>query len=164
MRRAKWGIGAAAVVGLAWLISNFFNMGGLGTGEGTRIGLPVNKTVPSNPDAAAEPPLQEEPETATVATQSEERSIGEGGVVEALIDDRDYFLRRGTGDDAEWVPAEPDVIAGYARQAPGDETGIRVRIFRKASTRAASEAELAETLRSVGLTDAEVDVPEKFVE
>jgi len=165
MRRVKWGIGAAVVVGLAWVVSNFFNMGGLGTGEGARIGLPVQNPVAT----PADPPPQDEPETEAVPTESvsaegEERAIGEGGVVEVLIDDRNYFLRRGTGDDAEWVPAEADAIAGYARQAAGDEAGIRVRLFRKPSARAAAEDELSETLRGVGLKDAEIDVPEKLVE
>lgn len=165
MRRVKWGIGAAAVVGLAWFVSNLFNMGGLGTGEGARVGLPVGRTVPSSPEKLpASPPPQTEPETSTVATAGEDRSIGEGGVVEALIDDRSFFLRRGAGDDAEWVAAEPDVIAGYARQAPGDDSGIRVRVRRKPSAKAASEEELTRALRDAGLTAAEIDVPQKLVE
>lgn len=164
MRRVKWGIGAAVVVGLAWLVSNFFNMGGLGTGEGTRIGLPVQKTVPTTASTPAEPPPQAEPQTQTVATQGDEPSIGEGGVVKVLIDDRDYFLRRGTGEDAEWVPADVDAIAGYARQASGDEAGVRVRIFRKPAAKALPEHELIEALRAVGVTDAQIDVPDRLVE
>lgn len=166
MRRVKWGIGAAVVVGLAWLVSNFFNMGGLGTGEGTQVGLPVQKPVPTAPSTRTEPPPQEEPpsETATVATQGGEPSIGEGGVIEVLIDDRDYFLRRGTAENAEWVSADIDAIAGYARQATGDEAGVRVRIFRRPAAKALPEHELMEALRNVGVTDAQIDVPDKLVE
>lgn len=173
MRRGKWVVGAAAVVGLAWLVSNFFNMGGLGTGEGTRIGLPVQTPVPATPETPTGPPPQDEPETSPVSAEGEERSIGEGGVVDVLIDDGEstpdapktkYSLRRGTGDDAEWVRAEIDTIAGFARQAPGDQTGVRVRVFRKPSALASSEERLREALRGVGLADNEVDFPEKFVE
>lgn len=164
MRRVKWGVGAAAVVGLAWYLSNFFNMGGLGTGEGTQVGLPVRNTAPTTADDPAELPPQEEPETASVATEGEDRSIGEGGVVEALIDDRSFFLRRGTGEDAEWIAAKPDAIAAYARQAPGDESGVRIRIRRKPSAKAGSEQELNEALLGVGLTDAEIDMPQDFIE
>ena len=164
MRRVKWGVGAAAVVGLAWFLSNFFNMGGLGTGEGTQVGLPVRTAAPTTADDPAELPPQDEPETVSVATEGEDRSIGEGGVVEALIDDREFFLRRGTGDDAEWIPAEPDAIAAYARQAPGDESGVRIRIRRKPSAKAGSEQELNEALLGAGLTDAEIDMPQDFVE
>lgn len=169
MRRVKWGIGAAVVVGAAWLLSNFFNMGGLGTGEGARLGLPTASTVPTTPETPpADPPPQDEPpepsNTTAVATTGDDRSIGEGGVVDVLIDDRDYFLGKGAGDAREWVPAEQDAIAAYARQASGDESGIRVRIFRKPSARAASEDDLSETLRNVGLTEAEIDMPEKLVE
>ncbi len=163
MRRAKWGVGAAVVVGLAWLVSNFFNMGGLGTGEGTQIGLPTASTVPTGTARPENPPAQDEPETATVATEGEDRSVGEGGVVEVLIDERNFLLRRGTDDNAEWVPADADAIAAYARQAPGDESGIRVRIHRKPSARAASEDELNEALRGVGLTGEEIDVPAKLL-
>lgn len=173
MRRVKWGIGAAAVVGLAWLVSNFFNMGGLGTGEGTQVGLPTRAVAPSPAETPAEPPPQDEPATSPVSTEGEESSIGEGGVVEVLIDDDEsrpddpktkYFLRRGVGDGAEWVPAETDAIAAFARQAPGDQTGVRVRVFRKPSALASSEERVREALRGVGLADNEVDFPEKFVE
>jgi hypothetical protein len=166
MRRMKWGIGAAAVVGLAWLVSNLFNLnvGGIGgDGEG-RIGIPTSSSV-STPDAEpSEPPPQSEPETEPVSTEGPDDSIGEGGVVVAMIDDHDHFLRRGTGEDGEWIAAEPDAIAAYARQAAGDETGVRVRILRKPSARAAAEESLVEALRSVGLTDSEIDVTEKLLE
>jgi hypothetical protein len=173
MRRAKWGIGAAAVVGAAWLLSNIFNMGGLGTGEGTRVGLPQTSAPSAAPSAKPAPsdrnaPPQEEPgaepEASAVATQGNEKSIGEGGVVEAMIDGRNFSVKRGAGDEAEWVPAEPDVIAGYARQAPGDESGVKVRVRRKASARASAEDELNTALHSAGLTDAQIEQPQAFVE
>lgn len=165
MRRAKWGIGAAAVVGAAWLLSKFFNGGGLGIGDGTNVALPSKSDAPAvRPDEDHGPPPQDEPEASTVATQGEEKSIGEGGVVEALIDGRNFFVKRGSGDDAEWVPAEPDVISGYARQAPGDDSGVKVRIRRKASARAAAEEELSKSLHAAGLTDAQIDQPQSFVE
>jgi hypothetical protein len=164
MRRAKWGIGAVVVVGAAWLLSRFFNGGGLGTGDGTNVALPSKDTAPAaRLDEDRDAPPQDEPETATVATQGEEKSIGEGGVVEALIDGRNFFLKRGSGD-AEWVPAEPDVIAGYARQAPGDQSGVKVVVRRKGSSLPSAEQELTESLRAAGVTGTEIVWPDQFIE
>ncbi|HEX6986297.1 MAG TPA: hypothetical protein VF170_13025 [Planctomycetaceae bacterium] len=160
MRRMKWGIGAAAVVGLAWLLSNLFNLdvGGTGGDGDSRIGLPTSSeprdVVPAEPPPQGEPDAETEP----VSADAPEDAIGTGGVVEVRVDDRDYLLKRGSGAGAEWVAAEPDAIAAYARQASGDETGVRVRIFRTPSARAAAEERLVEALRGVGLTDGEIDL------
>jgi hypothetical protein len=166
MRRAKWGIGAAAVVGLAWLISNWFpmNIGGIGSDDAANIGLP-SVSSSGNGDSSKSPPLQSEPipEDETVSLGGEKSEIGSGGAVEVLVDGRDYFLRRGTGEKAQWVAAQPDVIVSYARQAKGDETGVRVRVFRRPSALASAEDELAERLRSAGLKSSEVDFQEQLL-
>ena len=176
MRRAKWGAGAAVVVGLAWLISNVFDFNGpgLGPGDGVGVGLPTRSTDarPTEPPLQSEPPLpsdsQAEPDsesdTQPVATITPPSGIGAGGIVEVLIDDRSYFLRRGSTEPPDWVAAEPDAIAGYAKQATGDETGIRVRVFRKPSARASAEEELIEILGQVGIKRSDVDLPERLVE
>lgn len=169
MRRMKWGIGAAAAVGLAWLVMNIFNwnLGGLGGGGENRLGLPTSSTIsapdsePSEPPEQAEPPVQSEPDAGLVSVESADEAIGAGGIVEVLIDDRNYSLR---GSDGEWIPAEPDAIAAYARQATGDDSGMKVRILRKPSARAAAEERLVETLHGVGLTNSEIDLPETLVE
>ena len=166
MRRAKWGVGAAAVVAVAWFLSNFFNMnlGGVGgDGEG-RIGLPTTSSTAHPDPERTEPPEQGEPATEPVFAQGEDEAIGTGGVVEVLIDDRNYSVHQGTGANGKWVAAEPGVIAGYARQATGDETGAKVRILRKPSARAAAEKDLVDALREAGLSGSEIDVPEGLVE
>lgn len=170
MRRAKWGIGAAAVVGLAWFLSNFFNMdiGGIGTDRGIHIEAPSASLMrsPEEPrdDAEREPPLQTEPETEPVAAIGPEEAVGSEGAVEVLIDDRTYYLRRGAGDDAEWVEASGDAVVSYAEKAKGDSTGVRVRLFRRPTARASAEETLIDALGHAGLTSAEIDVPEKLVE
>jgi hypothetical protein len=165
MRRVKWGLGAAAVVGVAWFLSNFFNLnvGGIGgDGEG-EIALPTSVMVGPSQSAPVEPPEQGEPDIQPVTTENAPESAGTNEIVEVLIDDRSYSLRRGTGD-AEWVAAELEAIVAYARQAAGDESGVRVRIFRRPSARAAAEEELVEALQGAGVKDAEIDLPEKLVE
>jgi hypothetical protein len=162
MHRAKWGIGAAAVVGLAWLLSNLFNInvGGIsGDGE-SRLGLPR----PEPTAHQSEPPPQSEPETEPVATEGPDEAIGAGGVVEVLIDDRSYFLRRGMSEPPEWIAADEGAVAGYARQAPGDGTGVRVRVFRTPAARASAEEQLIQALHEAGLGSGEIDLPERLVE
>ena len=166
MRRAKWGVGAAAVVGLAWLVSRFFDggLGGIGVGTGPRVELSSRTPQSVLDDDPSPPPAQGEPRTVPVSAHGPERAIGEGGAVEVLIDGTDYFLRRGAADDGEWVAAEPDAIVGYAREAAGDETGVRVRVFRRPSSLASAEDRLATALRDAGVSNSEIDVPEKLVE
>lgn len=171
MRRAKWGVGAAVVVGLAWLFSNLpnWNLGGIGSNDGARIGLPTDTSVSeteSGETKTVSPPAQTEPMPTgdqTVSMLGPEKQVGTNGVVEVLVDGRNYSLRRGTGADAEWIAAEPDVIASYAKQAKGDETGVRVRVFRRPSALALTEEKLAEELHAAGVTPAEIDFQEQLL-
>lgn len=171
MRRAKWGVGAAAVVGLAWLLSNLFNieLGGIGSEDGASVGLPTS-SAPSDPNDASSgsltPPLQSEPvsaEDGAITLEGPEKVVGASGAIEVLVDGRDYSIRRGTGDDAEWIATDVAVISKYARQAQGDETGVRVRVFRRPSALSSAEEKLAEELRAAGLTTAEIDVPDQLL-
>ena len=168
MRRMKWGIGAAGVVGVAWLLVNVFNLdlGGVGGGGDERLGLPepATQSAPVHDSVPAEPPVQSEPETGLVSTDNPAQAVGSGGVVEVLVDDRTYSLRHGTGAEAEWIAAEPEAVVAYARQAEGSESGVRVRILRTPSARATAEERLIESLRDAGIAMNEIDVPEKLVE
>jgi hypothetical protein len=46
--------------------------------------------------------------------EGSDEAVGSGGAVDVLIDGRTFSIRRGEGDKAAWVPAEPAVIASYA--------------------------------------------------
>lgn len=171
MRRAKWGIGAAVVVGLAWFLSNFFNirLGGIGTDEGAQLGVPTQTSVADGEKTPAEPPPQTEPlpdpdDNQSVSLTDSSDAIGAGGALEVLINDRTFYVRRGTGENATWVPAEPTVIASYAQQAPGDETGVRVRIFRRPSALASAEKELSDSLQTAGIPASQIDLREQLLE
>ena len=166
MRRMKWGIGAAAVVGLAWFLLNVFNLniGGLGDGGGgdSRIGLPVmTETADPVPEA---PPEQSEPVVDPVSVESSGDAISSGGVVEVMISDHDFLVRRRKAGNGEWVSTDIDTIAAAARSSPGNESGVRVRVLRQGSSRASAEERLVEALRSVGLTNSEIDLPETLVD
>lgn len=166
MRRLKWGIGAVAVVGAAWFLLNAFNLniGGFGGGNEGQVGLPRTALTTPPPSAPADPPEQSEPDTDLVSTDTPETAIGSDGIVEVLIDDRAFSVRRGTGENRKWVQAEPETIVAYVRQATGDEAGVRVRILRTPSARAAAEEQLTTALHEAGVSDSEIDVPERLVE
>ena len=170
MRRAKWGIGAVVVVGLAWFLSNFFNirLGGVGSDEGTQIGLPTQTSVAEREKTPTEPPDQTEPipdeGSETVSLTETGDAIGTSGAIDVLIDDRMFYVRRGTGEEATWVAAEPEVIVSYVQQAPGDETGVRVRIFRRPSALASAEKELSDSLQAAGVPASQIDVREQLLE
>lgn len=174
MRRAKWGVGAVVVVGLAWLLSNLFNirLGGIGTDDGGRIGLPTETSVIDREDDPAAPLDQSEPVVDSADEQAVSvedsggaaDSVGSSGAVEVLIDDRMYFIRRGVGEHAKWVAAEPEVISSYAAQAKGDATGVRVRIFRRPSALASAEKEIADALRAAGIPASQIDLREPLLE
>ncbi len=172
MRRAKWGIGAVLVVGLAWFLTNLFDIrfGGIGTDEGSHIGLPTQTPVADSDrdEAPSEPPPQTEPlpesDDQSVSLQDTSNAVGARGAIDVLIDGRMFFIRRGAGEQATWVPAEPAVISSYAQQAEGDETGVRVRIFRRPSALASAEKELSDSLQSAGIPASQIDLREQLLE
>jgi len=176
MRRAKWGVGAVVVVGLAWLLSNLFNirLGGIGTEDGAQVGLPTPATVVDSDQetAPSEPPDQSEPILETTDDDSvavrdsnvTTDAVGASGAIEVLIDDRTFFIRRGIGENAKWVAAEPAVISSYASQAKGDATGVRVRIFRRPSALASAEKEISDSLQKSGIPASQIDLREQLLE
>ena len=181
MRKAKYGVGAAVIVGIAWVISNMFNFGGPG-GRGPTTGVvPEGGTVSSDTDASStdsvsttNPAAEREPEQplstyAAMTTDPVPRAggpadqLGAGPVVEVLVDGRDYYLRRGTGADG-WAHTDPAAVVMASRQVEGDGAGIKVRVFRKKTARASAEDQLKESLHVAGLTDAQIDWPETLLE
>lgn len=172
MRRAKWGVGTILLIGFAWFLASIFDirLGGIGTDEGSQIGLPTQTTVADSDrdEAPSEPPAQSEPlsesDDQSVSLQDTSEAVGASGAIDVLIDGRTFFIRRGAGEQATWVPAEPAVIASYARQAKGDETGVRVRIFRRPSALASAEKELSDSLQSAGIPASQIDLREQLLE
>ena len=73
-------------------------------------------------------------------------------VVKVVIQDRDYLLR--TTDDDGQEQLQPIALAQLVetvRAASGDEDGVRVRIVRRDSSRAAAEELLHQSLLKAGV-------------
>ncbi|MDB5342874.1 MAG: hypothetical protein JWP89_1251 [Schlesneria sp.] len=70
-------------------------------------------------------------------------------VVKVVIADRSYFLRSAEGDQ----PIELDQVVAQATAAKGDVDGIRIRVYRKLSSRTAAEIALRDALAAAGVGD-----------
>jgi hypothetical protein len=89
------------------------------------------------------------------AKEKEELPIEVPDVVRILIDDRQYYLRSETGSVTEAPIALPKLVQ-LIELAPGDEDGLRVRVYRKATARASAEEKLKTALTEAGIHDAAV--------
>jgi hypothetical protein len=81
-----------------------------------------------------------------------------------LIDERSYFLRRVVDGQEEYNRIELPELINLAKSTRGNEDGIRVRIFRRESSRASAENVLHEKLTEAGLPRQSIHLQEGFVE
>lgn len=166
MRRAKWGIGAVAVVGVAWLLSTLFNvdLGGLGIGQYAMVPSEGTQTEESTPEEPANTATDSQdvgkvPSDRMVSTANPAASIGADGRVDVRIEDRQYQLR-GEESGPKWVPATLEAVVAAAKRAPGDDAGIRVRVLRAPSSRPSAEQALTDALYKAGVRSSELTMPE----
>lgn len=119
--------------------------GGWGPGSGgapstgtTATTTPESSELP-NLSANVDPVISPEPEIPPIATP----------VLKVLIADRSYSVRYPEGDQA----AELKQIVALAKTAKGDEDGIRVRVYRRLSSRTSAELELRDALIAAGINE-----------
>lgn len=124
---------------LAGILKGLFpNFGGGGNGDGPGDGprpqadAPEEPAVDPAPDVA--PPDRVPPQ-----------------VLNVLVEDRHYAVRRTAGGREIWNRVELDRVVALAEQTPGNADGVRVRIVRDESARASAEIELHERLLEAGL-------------
>ena len=70
-------------------------------------------------------------------------------VVKVIVADRSYFVRTAEGDEA----SDLNSVVALAKSAIGDVDGIRVRIYRRPTSRTAAEIALSEALTAAGITE-----------
>lgn len=70
-------------------------------------------------------------------------------VVKVIVADRSYFVRTAEGDEA----ADLKSIVALAKSAIGDVDGIRIRVYRRPTSRTAAEIALSEALVAAGITE-----------
>ena len=85
----------------------------------------------------------------------EELPIPVPNVVRILIDERQYYLRSENGGDQD-TPIELPKLIQLIEKAPGDDDGLRVRVYLKSTSRASAEENLKTALKDAGINEASV--------
>lgn len=134
-----------AGVGLGVYLGKF----NFGLGGGTQFGIGSSGTDTQVTTAAGTiKPLE--------ATKAKEESPDVvPDVVRVLIDDRQYYLRSENGGDGD-TPIELPKLIRLIEKAPGDDDGLRVRVYLKSSARASAEENLKSALKEAGINEASV--------
>jgi hypothetical protein len=130
-----------------------------GFGGGSTLGVGLGD--PSSSSTAASPGDSEtkktESSTATKESAEDPNAAAQlemnvPPVIKIVIDDRAYSIRSANGDK----PAEIPRIIELIKAAPGDADGIRVRIYKKLSSRTSAEIALQEAFSAAGISDDHV--------
>lgn len=150
--RKRYVLGSVAVLGtLLGIYLGKFKGFGLGGGSSFGIGSTGTETQVSGPTESTASPR------VALADRSsdDEKSVPMTEVVRVLIDDRDYFLKS-PSDDSFSVKITLANLIKRIQLAPGDEDGIRVRIYEKGTARVLAEENLKKELSAAGVSDAAV--------
>lgn len=134
------GIATGVYLGEFWKGFGFGNSLGLGTTDSKSSS--TSKSSDSKKDS-------KEIDKKTVDAKSEANLDHVREVVEVVIVDRAYFVRSADGDK----PAELKNVVEMAKRATGDKYDIRVRIYRKESSRASAEVDLKNALQAAGISE-----------
>ena len=146
-------LGAVLVAGIAAgvYLGNVWKGFGGGSIQGIGIGDPSPKPTQKSSDStqAAKNDTKNGVEPKSDPASDKTSTEQAPQVVKVVIADRSYFLRSADGDQA----AELKQVVSVAKTAAGDEDGIRVRVYRKLSSRTAAEIALRDALVAAGITD-----------
>lgn len=139
------GIAAGLYLGDLFKGFGFGNSLGLGTGgksstsQATKTGTDEGaaKTVQTNTTIKPETPKK--PAKTHASHQ----------IVKVVIADRSYFVRSADGDQATDLAEVVDLV----KSATGDDDGIRIRIYRKPTSRTSTEIALRDALLEAGVKE-----------
>ncbi len=144
MKRMRYVIGGALVLGIVagvWL-SDLLK--GLGSGNGVGIGQAGLEGVAVQIDPAT---------TGSDLGVSTESTTGVAATsLKVLIKDRGYFLRTGDLDS----PIDLEALVPMVRAATGDDDGIKLRIYRSGTARVTAELQLREALRAANVAEGAI--------
>ena len=155
-------LGAVLVAGIA--VGLYFGDLWKGFGGGNSLGVGTtdhSSTSVKDPDAEKRDANAKTGETAKTVAPSNtdidvEKSIasipGTHRVVKVVIADRSYFVRSTIGD----VPTDLNQLVKLVKAATGDEDGIRIRIYRRPTSRTTTELALRDALLDAGIAEEHV--------
>jgi len=152
------GVMLVAGIGLGLYLGDLFKGFGGGSLSGIGIGDPAAASKSSG-KSKSDTKASTETTTKSTAAKSDAtvtQKAPASTVVKVVIADRSYFIRSATGDE----PADLKQVIAQAKEATGDENGIRIRIYRKLTSRTTAENELSDALIAAGVTvDQTIWVP-----
>ncbi|MBM84271.1 MAG: hypothetical protein CMJ78_27260 [Planctomycetaceae bacterium] len=123
-------------------------------GAGVGIGAQASSTTPDlRPDG-------EQPEE----PKDEPPKLARPEILEVLIDNRDFLVRMLVDGEARYQQLSMKELITFAKQVPGNDDGIKVKIARRESSRATAEMELRDQLLEAGIKDSAVLWQKDFVE
>ena len=142
--RKRTVLGAALIAGVivGQYLPNFWNGFGGGSSVGVGIGDPA-------PGTKSEPSTDS---TDKPATDEITLPTNVPPVIKVVIDERSYFIRSSEGDR----PVEITEVIALAKAAAGDADGIRVRVYRKGTSRPSTENALQEAFNEAKISDTAV--------
>jgi len=159
MKRTATVGGGLVLVGLALgMLLNLFRGPG-GGDEGTNVmARSSGETSLSQSDPGADVPVtnasQEQPISSEPAAPAMAPVAQPLQVVRVVVEDREYKLRRTGSDGQEQLqPIALAELIELVRGVSGDEDGVRVRIVRHDSSRAAAEELLRQRLIEAGVAE-----------
>lgn len=143
-------LGAALVAGIVvgTYLPNFWNGFGGGSIVGVGVGDPKTGTPGEEADGSTSKPADNAKPDETDSKPTENVPP----VIKVVIDERSYFIRSAEGDR----PAEASEVIALVKAAAGDADGIRVRIYRKKTSRIKAEQELQDSLVAAGIADSAI--------
>jgi hypothetical protein len=150
IRGPLFGAGAAGLILVGLMLSQFLPGTGLGTTENVNPDS-IQVSTESSPANFPAPGKTTDPEAAKPATM-ERLPVSAPTICEVLIDEKKYFIKQ----DQSWVPMELEKIVEFASLASGDNTGIKVKIFRKPTSMTSAEENLQRALKDKGLKETAV--------
>ena len=142
--RKRTVLGAALIAGviIGQYLPDFWNGFGGGSTVGVGIGDPAPGTKGKPSTNPTETPIEDDIKLPANVPP----------VIKVVIDDRSYFIRSSEGDR----PVEIAEVIALAKVAEGDADGIRVRVYRKGTSRPSTENALQEAFNEAKISDTAV--------
>ena len=140
-------LGVVLIAGI-WL-GAYLGKWGLGLGDGFGLGKGGNVGLPTDSGSSTENGEQ----TIVGMDQGESPTLPRSTkFVKVLIDDREFLLV----DGAKETPITLPKLMELVQQVPGDDDGIRLRIYEKATARMSTEESLKEAIEREKIPDTAV--------
>ena len=146
--RKRTVLGAVLVAGVivGQYLPDLWNGFGGGSSVGVGIGDPAPGTKREPSTDSTEKPAKDDIKLPTNVPP----------VIKVVIDDRSYFIRSSDGDRS----VEISEVIALAKAAAGDADGIRVRVYRKGTSRSSAENALQDAFNEAKISnDAVLWVP-----